>query len=51
MGKGIRTALIALTALIVLICIYCLSFTFKVNAVENKAKELAEKAIPLQDPT
>ncbi|MDB5226944.1 MAG: protein-export rane protein SecD [Bacteroidota bacterium] len=50
MGKGTRTALVILTALIVLICIYCLSFTFKVNSIENKAVALAEKAIPLQDP-
>ncbi|MEZ5027007.1 MAG: protein translocase subunit SecDF [Chitinophagales bacterium] len=49
MSKGTRTALIILTALIVLICFYCLSFTFKVNAVENKAVALAEKAIPMQD--
>ncbi|HMV14681.1 MAG TPA: hypothetical protein PKA75_04875, partial [Chitinophagales bacterium] len=49
MGKGTRTALVALTALIVLICIYCLSFTFKVNSIEKEAIALAEKAIPMQD--
>ena len=49
MGKGTRTALIILTALIVLICIYCLSFTFKVNSIEKTAVELAEKSIPMQD--
>ena len=49
MSKGTRTALIILTALIVLICIYCLSFTFKVNSIENKAIAFAEKSIPMQD--
>ncbi len=49
MSKGTRTALVILTALIVLICIYCLSFTFKVNSIEKKAVELAEKAIPMQN--
>ena len=49
MGKGTRTALVILTALIVLICIYCLSFTFKVNSIESKAVALAEKSIPMQD--
>lgn len=49
MGKGTRTALVILTALIVLICIYCLSFTFKVNSIEKNAIALAEKAIPMQD--
>jgi SecD/SecF fusion protein len=50
MGKGTRTALVILTALVVLICIYCLSFTFKVNSIENKAVALAEKSIPMKDP-
>lgn len=50
MGKGTRTALVALTALIVLVCIYCLSFTFKVNSVENKAMDLAKKSVVMQDP-
>ena len=49
MGKGTRSALIILTALVVLICIYCLSFTFKVNSIENNAVALAEKGIPMQD--
>ncbi|MFN8295014.1 MAG: protein translocase subunit SecDF [Chitinophagales bacterium] len=49
MGKGTRTALIIITALIVLICIYCLSFTFKVNSIEKNAVALAEKAIPMQN--
>lgn len=47
MGKGTRTALIFLTAVVVLICIYCLSFTFKVNSIENKAATLAEQSIPM----
>ncbi len=50
MGKGTRTALVILTALVVLICIYCLSFTFKVNSIENNAVALAEKNISMQDP-
>ncbi len=50
MGKGTRTALILLTSLIVLICIYCLSFTFVVRSVEQKAVELSEKNISMQDP-
>jgi SecD/SecF fusion protein len=50
MGKGTRTALVILTALIVLICIYCLSFTYKVNSIESKAVALAEKSIVMQDP-
>lgn len=49
MGKGTRTALVILTALVVLICIYCLSFTFTVNSIESKAAALAEKSIPMQD--
>ncbi len=49
MGKGTRTALVILTALVVLICIYCLSFTFKVNSIESKAEALAEQSIPMQD--
>ena len=49
MGKGTRTALVLLTALIVLICIYCLSFTFKVNSIEKNAIALAEKAIPMEN--
>ena len=50
MGKGTRNALIALTALIVLVCIYCLSFTFKVNSIEKKAVEMAEKSIKMENP-
>ncbi|MBK9329279.1 MAG: protein translocase subunit SecDF [Sphingobacteriales bacterium] len=50
MGKGTRTALVILTALVVLICIYCLSFTFKVNSIEKNAVALAEKNISMQDP-
>lgn len=50
MGKGTRTALVILTAFIVLICIYCLSFTYKVNSIESKAVALAEKNIEMQDP-
>lgn len=50
MGKGTRTALVFLTSLIVLICIYCLSFTFIVKSVEDKAVALADKSIPMQDP-
>jgi len=49
MSKGIRTSLIILTALIVLVCVYCLSFTFKVNSIEKKAVALAEKAIPMEN--
>jgi SecD/SecF fusion protein len=49
MGKGTRTALVLLTTLVVLICIYCLSFTFKVNAIESNAEALAEKSIPMQN--
>lgn len=50
MGKGSRTSLIILTTVIVLICIYCLSFTFKVNSIERDALSFAEKGIPMQDP-
>ena len=50
MGKGTRTALVVLTAFIVLICIYCLSFTYKVNQVESTAVAQAEKSIPMADP-
>lgn len=50
MGKGTRTAIVILTALVVLICIYCLSFTFKVNSIENNAVALAEKNVSMQDP-
>jgi SecD/SecF fusion protein len=50
MGKGTRTALVILTAFIVLICIYCLSFTFKVNSIESKAVALAEQNISMQNP-
>lgn len=50
MGKGTRTALVILTAFIVLICIYCLSFTFKVNSIESKAIALAEQNIVMQNP-
>ena len=49
MGKGTRTAIVLLTALVVLICIYCLSFTFKVNSIESKAVALAEKNIPMEN--
>jgi SecD/SecF fusion protein len=49
MGKGTRSALIFLTALVVIICFYCLSFTFKVNSIENKAAALAEQNIPMAD--
>lgn len=49
MGKGTRTALVLLTTLVVLICIYCLSFTFKVNSIESKAEALAEKSIPMEN--
>ncbi|MFN8284184.1 MAG: protein translocase subunit SecDF [Chitinophagales bacterium] len=50
MSKGMRNALIGLTALIVLVCIYCLSFTFKVNSIEKHAVELAEKSIKMENP-
>jgi len=49
MGKGTRSALVILTTLVVLICIYCLSFTFKVNSIESKAVALAEKSIPMEN--
>ncbi len=49
MGKGTRTALVLLTTLVVLICIYCLSFTFKVNSIESKAEALAEKSVPMEN--
>lgn len=49
MGKGTRSALVILTTLVVLICIYCLSFTFKVNSIESKAVALAEKSVPMDN--
>ncbi len=49
MGKGTRSALVILTTLVVLICIYCLSFTFKVNSIESKAVAFAEKSIPMEN--
>ena len=49
MGKGTRSALVILTTLVVLICIYCLSFTFIVNSIESKAVALAEKNVTMDN--
>lgn len=51
MSKGTRIFIGVITALLVLVCIYCLSFTFKVNSIEKNVIAMAEKAIPMQDPT
>ena len=50
MSKGTRIFIVAFTALIVLLCVYYLSFTFKVNSIEKNAMKIAEEKVKMDDP-
>jgi SecD/SecF fusion protein len=50
MSKGTRIFIVAFTSLIVLLCIYYLSFTFKVNSIEKEAIKIAEQKVKMDNP-
>lgn len=50
MSKGTRLFIVAFTTFIVLLCIYYLSFTFKVNSLEKNVMKIAEEKVKMEDP-
>lgn len=50
MSKSTRNYIIAFTTLIVLLCIYYLSFTFKVNSIERNVEKIAEQSVKMEAP-
>lgn len=50
MSKTTRIYIVAFTALIVLLCIYYLSFTFKVNSIEKNVAKIAEQTVKMDVP-
>lgn len=50
MSKTTRIYIVTFTALIVLLCIYYLSFTFKVNSIEKNVAKIAEEKVKMEAP-
>lgn len=50
MSKTTRIYIVAFTAFIVLLCVYYLSFTFKVNSIEKNVAKIAEQSVKMEAP-